>query len=138
LGWGALYQPYNLFKTRKAKIMTYESYVSGLTEYHLDFAFTRIPNAVEELCMWSISVLPSGHGHFSIRAEWIIDGKKEVVIKTTNNMELIDAWKEGSLDFVVGYYNSWDEVVDTILELVGPFESLLDTYPYDLGPSPCR
>lgn len=85
---------------------------------------------VENIDLWDISILPSGHGHYSIKSVFTVNGN-DIVIKTkTSNMALVDAWKEGMSDTYDiredGHYDNWEEVVDSMLFAIDPADEIFE------------
>lgn len=73
----------------------------------------------DSLELYSIATNFSGHGHYEIEAEYLIDGKSLIIKSTTDNMNLIDAWKSGdNYEDGEDNFESWDDVADTMLRLV--------------------
>ncbi len=86
----------------------------NVSEENLSNHFNGLTEKVDELNLWDISILPCGHGHYSIEATFNVDGKELIVKTRTSNMQLIDAWKSGMDDMYDGFDN-WDEVVESML-----------------------
>ena len=93
----------------------------NMTSEFLAQYFDNIITGVNDFELWSISVSPSGHGHYSITCEFIVDGLTKIVKTKTSNMHLIDAWKSGIQDMYEDGedgYDNWDEVIETMLNTI--------------------
>ena len=87
-----------------------------LSEY-----FSNSVDDIKELNLSDVSILPSGHGHYSIKAKFEVDGNELEVKTKTSNMQLIDAWKSGMNDnYEDGEdgFDNWDEVVESMLIVI--------------------
>lgn len=85
---------------------------------NLSNSFDGFITNVKNLKLWNISILPSGHGHYSIETLFIVNDKEKIIKTKTNNMQLIDAWKSGMNDLYddgEDGFDNWNEVVESML-----------------------
>jgi phosphatidylinositol kinase/protein kinase (PI-3 family) len=109
----------------KINYVSNDSYISNeaVAKAYKDHLNNDWPINVVEL--HSIQQLPSGHGHWKFKVTWLLDDQILVIIKKTSNMPLLDAWRGGGELTPKGNYDSWDDVVSGILDLIDP-ESAID------------
>ena len=93
----------------------------NISSEFLTLYFDNIITGVNDFELWSISVSPAGHGHYSIACEFILDGLTKIINTKTSNMHLIDAWKSGMSDMYEDGddgFDNWDEVTETMLNTI--------------------
>ena len=107
---------------------TFTSHQHKITPVQISSYFEGFVQGVEELDLYNIQLLPAGHGHYSIEATFIADGEEIVIEKTTNNMQLVDAWKSGMQDMYENGedgFDDWDDVVDTMLSTINAEDDII-------------
>lgn len=95
----------------------------GISDSDIKNFFSQDETIENELIeLYDISLSPAGHGHYNIIALWLIDGKEKRIVRKTDNMLLVDAWKDGEFDLDSGYYDNWEDVVEAMISLINPEE----------------
>lgn len=100
-----------------------------ITDNQIEAFFGAI-QGVHDLNLWNISLSPSGHGHYSITSTWNVNGSEIEIKTTTNNMQLVDAWKSGMQDlFEEGDdgYDNWNEVVESMLNAIDAEDAICES-----------
>ena len=81
---------------------------------------TTLFNGCTSVQLWDVDKLPSGHGHFKISVEFIINGVTKKFSSKTSNMSIIDNWNDDDGN-ITG---------DTIMEVINYFEDEIKEYIY--------
>lgn len=91
----------------------------GVTAEQLANNFNGDIENVETLNLWSISLAPSGRGHYKLTIELNINGEELIIKTSTSNMNLIDAWTSGdNYEDGEDMFENWNEVVDSMLNVI--------------------
>jgi hypothetical protein len=72
--------------------------------------------------LWGITLLPCGHGHYSLTSYWVINESDVAIKRTITDMRLVDAWKSGMDDLYEDGddgFDNWGEVINTMLYATG-------------------
>jgi len=108
---------------KKYAATNYDSRAHKITGQHLSQYFDGELSNVLDLEIYHIEVRFSGHGHYTIIAEFIVNDEKLKIKTTTNNMPLIDAWKSLMSDnYEEGEdgYDNEDEIIESMLSAINP------------------
>ena len=100
----------------------------GITDNQVSSFFSDL-EGVNELNLWDVSLMPSGHGHYKIKSTWNVNGQEIQLMRTTSNMQLVDAWKSGMQDLYEDGeygYDNWDKVVESILSAIDAEDSIYE------------
>ena len=106
----------------------FKSTQHGVNDSQLSKYFDGNIEGVKELKIADISIRPSGHGHYKIKAAFVVDGTELDVKTTTSNMELIDAWKDHMNDTFNDephhYYDDENDLVNSMLLAIRPEDDI--------------
>lgn len=72
----------------------------------------------ETLTLNSIRASFKGYGHYKIIVDVEVNGMEASFNGVTDNMQTIDSWEEGEEDFNTDLFDSWEDVVDSLLYAV--------------------
>lgn len=72
----------------------------------------------ETLTLNSIRAAFKGYGYYEIMVDVEVNGMKASFNGDTNNMQVIDSWGEGEENLDTNLFDSWEDVVDSLLYAV--------------------
>lgn len=72
----------------------------------------------ETLTLNSIRAAFKGYGYYEVIIDVEVNGMKASFIGDTNNMQTIDSWGEGEENLDTNLFDSWEDVVDSLLYAV--------------------
>lgn len=87
----------------------------NVSKEYLKFLFPLGISNVDTATLHSISVHPKGHGYFDVIVDVEINGMDEEFRGDTSNMQMIDAWKSGEEFVDTTMFDSWADVVYSLL-----------------------
>jgi len=111
-------------------VTQFNSFQYGVSVENISNSFGGLNYGVSVLSLWNISVVPSGHGHYDIFAEFKTEEKVFKLKTTTSNMQLIDAWKSGMNDLYENGedgFDDWDEVVESMLSTINAQDQIIES-----------
>lgn len=91
----------------------------NVSKENLEYVFPLGISNVDTATLLSINVHPKGYGHFDVIVDVEINGMDEEFRGTTSNMQMVDAWKSGEEFVDTSMFDSWADVVYSLLWEVG-------------------
>lgn len=90
----------------------------NVSKENLEYIFPLGISNVDTATLLSINVHPKGHGYFDVIVDVEINGMDEEFRGDTSNMQVLDCWKEGEESLNEAIFESWADVVDSLLYAV--------------------